>query len=94
MEPKDTEWKALVNAYNQREIKYCPYCERSTAVMNIRYHTNRDGETERQYRVECPVCKHTGKTYLHESVAAMSWEVRENDPEPPFFIGRRRRTEL
>ena len=49
----------------------------------MRYVTNRDGETEKQYRVECPVCDHKGKTYLHESVAIKSWEVRENDPVPP-----------
>lgn len=93
MEPKATEWKPLLNAYKHKELRYCPYCKTHTAVMNVRYYTNRDEETERQYRVECPICKHAGKVYLHESVAALSWEGRENDPEPPIFP-RRRRTEL
>lgn len=82
MEPVYSEWKIYVNAHNQRELQHCPYCEQPVAYLMTRYVTNRDGETERQFRVHCPVCNHTGKTYLHESIAIKSWEVRENDPLP------------
>ena len=90
MEPKYTEWKPLVDGHNRRHIQYCPYCEDSFAIMMIRYCTDREGEVEKQFRVECPVCHHTGKTYLHESVAEQSWKTRENDP-PPEKVYRRGR---
>ena len=82
-QPVYSEWKET------HEIYYCPYCERNTANMMARFVTNRDGEKERQFRVECPVCDHAGKTYLHKSIAAQSWEVRENDPPKEVFPYRR-----
>lgn len=82
MEPVYSAWKPLFDAYNRKKLQRCPFCEENTAVMMTRYTTNRDGETEKQYRVECPVCKKTGKTYLHESVAYQSWVARENHPKP------------
>lgn len=86
MEPTYSEWKNYIQSGNQSELLYCPYCDNSHAVMRVRYHTNRDGETEKQFRVECPICNHAGKVYLHESIAKMSWGVRENDPpkNPPI----------
>lgn len=80
MEPGYSEWKDVINAQNEREEVYCPYCEKYTGRVKIRYYTNKDMETERQYRVHCPVCNNIGKTYLHKSVAVKSWEARENDP--------------
>ena len=65
MEPVYSEWKRVVNANREHELYYCPYCENSRAFLMNRYITNRDGETERQFRVECPVCEHKGKTYMH-----------------------------
>ena len=82
MEPSYSEWKEVVNAYNHKRLLYCPYCDSHSAFLMSRYVTNRDGETERQYRVYCPLCRHNGKTYMHESIAEKSWEVRENDPPP------------
>lgn len=77
-----TEWKPMVDAHNRKHTIYCPNCSMHSAVMMTRFMTGREGDTERQYRVECAACKKTGKTYLHESVAEMSWEARENDPPP------------
>lgn len=88
-EPSYSDWIPVVDANNRRHLRYCPYCERRVALMLGRYYTNRDGEKERQFRVECPVCGNTGKVYLHESIAEMSWEAREHDPLPP--LPRRRR---
>lgn len=86
MEPKYSEWKALIDAYNRKKMIYCPYCDKPNAYMMQRYVTNRDGETERQYRVECPVCNSVGKVYMHTSTAELSWNAREQDkpldPEP------------
>ena len=91
MEPIYSPWKESLNAYKQMEMVRCPYCEKWTGRMMIRYVTNRDGETEKQYRVECPICQHAGKVYLHKSVAEKSWEVRENDPIPEPLPPRRRK---
>ena len=90
MEPGYSDWKVSVNAHNQKETVYCPYCGEFSAQMMIRYYTNNDLETERQYRVHCPVCNNIGKTYLHKSVAEKSWEVRENDPPKEDLKPRRR----
>ena len=79
MEPSYTEWKPFVNAQNEFVTVYCPYCQDHRAKMMSRYVTNRDGETERQYRVTCPVCERSGKTYLHENIARRSWETCEQD---------------
>lgn len=81
MEPSYTEWTYVLTDRKYRIYKHCPYCDKNCAYTMMRYYTNRDGETERQYRVECPICKHKGKTYLHQNIAEQSWEVRENDPE-------------
>lgn len=80
MEPGYSEWKQIVNAHNEKETVYCPYCGDYTAQVMLRYYTNKDLETEPQYRVHCPVCNKTGKTYLHKNIAEKSWEIRENDP--------------
>ena len=82
MEPVYSEWKFVVDADNRRKVHKCPYCDDFYAYLMMRYVTDREGETEKQFRVECPICKHAGKTYLHESIAIRSWEVRENDPIP------------
>lgn len=92
MEPVYSEWKTLIDAYNQRRMIYCPYCERPTAHMMQRYVTNRDGETERQYRVECPVCNSVGKVYMHTSIAELSWNAREQDKPPEPEQPKRKRT--
>ena len=77
-EPSVTEWKSLKNANKQIVTCKCPYCMKDyNAKMMVRYRTDRNGETEKQYRVECPICKHVGKTYLHESVALLSWNAQE-----------------
>ena len=91
MEPTYSDWKHLVNANKQYVTEYCPYCGRATAYMMIRYHTNRDGETERQYRVECPICENHGKTYIHQSVAEMSWQSKEGDPDRDEEVYKRPR---
>ena len=92
MEPTYSDWKKLVNAHKQYVTEYCPYCEQRTAYMMLRYHTNRDGETERQYRIECPICQRNGKTYIHQSVAEMSWQSREGDPNRDEVTDKRSRT--
>ena len=78
MEPSYTEWKPYLNASKQERMLYCPNCERNVAKLMKRFYTNRDGETEAQFRVECPICKECGKTYLHESVARLSWAGNEH----------------
>ena len=86
-EPVYSEWKPLEKAGRRRDLQYCPYCERPVAFMMMRYYTGRDGDIQKQYRIECPVCQNHGKTYMHESVALMSWSSREHDrpkeEEPP-----------
>ena len=86
MEPSYSEWKPVIDANNHYITGYCPYCGDDSARMMKRYYTNRDGESEAQFRVECPVCKNHGKTYLHESIAQISWDGQEHDPnrEKPF----------
>lgn len=91
MEPGYSEWKQIVNAHNENETVHCPYCGNYIAQVMLRYYTNNDMETEQQYRVYCPVCDKTGKTYLHKSLAKKSWEVRENDPPKEPMPGRRGR---
>ncbi len=85
MEPVYSDWKRDMKAGNKYELQYCPYCDNRRAFLMKRFVTNRDGETEVQFRVECPVCKRTGKTYLHESIAIMSWEGKEHDRRNPFL---------
>lgn len=85
MEPSCTEWKPALTPDRKPIAERCPYCSRPVAKMMKRYITNRDGETEAQYRVECPMCGHRGNTYFHESVARISWENRENDPEEDYI---------
>lgn len=80
MEPTYTEWKEAVDAHNHFLTRYCPHCGEHNAKVMKRFYTNRDGESEPQYRVECPICKKKGKTYSHESVASMSWSGMEHDP--------------
>ncbi len=82
-EPTYTEWKPVVDAHNHYETAYCPYCDNYIARMMKRFYTNRDGESEAQFRVECPLCKTHGKTYMHESVAKISWDGREHDGQEP-----------
>lgn len=92
MEPSYTEWKPDLNASKQEKYIYCPDCERHVAKLMKRFYTNRDGESEAQYRVECPICKAHGKTYMHESVAKLSWSGNEHKPKTaePYFKRRRR----
>lgn len=85
MEPTYSEWKKVTNSSNKYELQYCPYCENRRAFLMSRFVTNRDGETEKQFRVECPVCNRSGKTYLHESVAILSWEGKEKVRRNPFL---------
>jgi len=94
MEPVYSEWRPVIDGHNRRQMIYCPYCERGSATMMKRYMTNRDGETEQQFRVECPVCNNTGKVYLHMSVAELSWGSRENDPPKEDYLPHRKRRML
>lgn len=81
MEPAYSEWKPVINALGHYENRHCAYCDRGSARMMKRFYTNRDGETEAQFRVECPFCKVHGKTYMHESIAGISWDGMEHDPK-------------
>lgn len=89
MEPTYTEWKPDVTAKNEFLTRYCQHCCEDSAKVMKRFYTNRDGETEAQYRVECELCKRTGKTYLHESVATISWNGLEHDPKADIYVPKK-----
>ena len=82
MEPVYSEWKPVIDAHNRQKRIYCRYCSKDFAKLMKRYHTNRDGERETQYRVECPMCKSEGKVFLHESIAELSWDAGEKPTIP------------
>lgn len=91
MEPSYSEWKPLMTTQMHYVVEHCPYCEKTTAKMMCRFVTDREGQTERQYRVECPICQHHGNTYFHESTARLSWHGRENDPPEDYIQAMKRR---
>ena len=93
-EPVYSEWRPLEKPGRRRELQYCPYCERPVALVLFRYYTDRNGETERQYRVECPICSNHGKTYLHENIAIMSWLSREHDRPKEEDVPKKRRHQI
>jgi len=77
-EPSYSDWKPVKNADRQIETHKCEFCfKKDAAKMMTRYYTDRNGEKEQQYRVECPLCKTIGKTFLHKSVALLSWKAQE-----------------
>ena len=91
MEPRYSEWKPMINGKNQREMIYCPTCQRPIAYMTHRYITDRNNETSEQFRVECPGCTQKGKTYQRMSVASISWGGMEHIKNPPKEIPEKRR---
>ena len=96
MEPSYSEWKPVVDAEYRYKTYSCGDCDCELAQLMKRFYTNRDGESEAEFQVQCPICGAKGKVYHRESTAVMSWNGREHDPnrKDPFEPKKKRRHQI
>lgn len=77
-EPGYSDWRYVINGKNQKELYYCPICERPVAALQRRLVTDRNGEKYDQFRVTCQACDTNGKIYQNRNVAIQSWSSEEH----------------
>lgn len=91
MEPSYSEWKPVINAGNIMHMYSCNVCDCNRVLLMKRFYTDRNGESEAEFQVRCPICGTVGKVYHRENTAVMSWNGREHNPTRPNPFEEKRR---
>ena len=78
-----TEWKPCDTNY-----LYCINCRKDTGLLMRRMVTGRDGDTVKEYRIECTDCGQKSGVHMSKNLTIFDWEGHQ---EPKDTLRHRRR---
>lgn len=82
---KYTEWKQCDNIY-----RYCAKCKSNLAVLEKRLMTGRDGDSHKEYRIQCTCCGQKSDVHMSMNLTIFDWEGHQEEKDPLKLYRRKK----
>lgn len=79
-----TEWKLC-----DGKLHYCKNCMHHSGILERRIVTGRDGDSHKEYRIQCPDCGQKSDVHMSKNLTIFDWEGHQEADDP--LIHRRRK---
>lgn len=70
-------------------LRYCRECNDFHGVLMKRIVTGRDGDTHKEYKIECESCGQKSGVHMSRNLTIYDWEGHQEEPDSLKMFRRR-----